>query len=279
MSKNIPFFDKFKKLSAVYSPLCVGLDPTSEALEAWCGYDNLDALEKYCIEYLNILVGKLAIIKPQLAFFERFGAEGFKVLEKVINICRNNNILILLDAKRSDISTTMYGYAQAYFSMKSKLRVDAITVTPFLGFDTLLPLIDEAAKNGAYVFVVTASSNPEGRYLQNALVNNITLYQYLANDIKKINTELYPEVKPCGAVVGATQANLSDDFYETLSSALLLSPGIGSQGATMEDLYARSVTKNIIPTISRALSSLGNDKDKILSVLSKYKSMSMNLLN
>ncbi|WP_455477325.1 orotidine-5'-phosphate decarboxylase [Bartonella sp. B41] len=278
MNKNVSFISKFKNLSAVYSPLCVGLDPTSEALEAWCGRDNLDALEKYCIEYLNILVGKLAIIKPQLAFFERFGSGGFKVLEKVISICRDNNILILLDAKRGDIGTTMDGYAQAYFDMESKLRVDAVTTTPFLGFDTLLPLINAAAKSGAYVFVVTVSSNPEGRYFQSALVNNVALYQHLANDIKKINTELYPDIKPCGAVVGATQANLPDNFYETLNSALLLSPGIGSQGATMEDLYARPVTKNIIPTISRVLSSLGNDKDNILSILNKYKAMSMNLL-
>ncbi|WP_370931507.1 orotidine-5'-phosphate decarboxylase [Bartonella sp. DGB1] len=278
MNKAIKFIDRFKDAAQLYSPLCIGIDPTPEVLRAWGGNDDLLSLEKYCDQYSDILIGNVAMIKPQASFFERFGSEGIKVLEKLIAKCRKNNILVLLDAKRSDIPTTMQGYAEAYFSQNSSIRVDAITVTPFLGFDTLLPVIDLAAKNGGYVFVVTVSSNPEGINLQRALIDNKPLYQHIAEKIKHINTVIYPDSKPCGAVVGATQTNLPAEFYDTLQTAMLLSPGIGAQGASIENLAMKHVMNKFIPTISRQLSLIGNDQVQILDRLESFKDKARQLI-
>jgi orotidine-5'-phosphate decarboxylase len=271
------FVERFNSLAAARSPFCLGLDPSSESLAAWGLPDNASGLEAYCTTILESAGQSLTLLKPQSAFFERFGSAGIRVLESVITECRANSTLLLLDVKRGDIGSTMEGYAQAYFGEGSPMQVDAMTVTPYLGINALLPVIDKAAAVGGHVFVVVASSNPEGIELQSARLDGVPLYQKLAEDLAGINTTRHPQARPCGAVVGATRSDLPLHFYETLGNTLLLCPGVGQQGASVADLLRLPSPRSIIPTASRAVSAAGKDKAAIRAAIDLLQEQAMQL--
>ena len=144
------------------------------------------------------------MFKPQSAFFERHGSRGIAVLERVIADARDAGALVLLDAKRGDLGSTMQGYADAYLDPRSPLFVDAITVTPYLGFGSLQPMIDTATANGAGVFVVALTSNPEAPQFQHAVcADGRTVGATVLAEVGACNEGVEP-MGSVGAVVGAT---------------------------------------------------------------------------
>ena len=151
-------------------PLCAGIDPHPGLLALWGLNETVQGLETFAMTCVEAFAGTVAIVKPQSAFFERFGSAGVAVLERTLAALRDAGTLSLLDVKRGDIGSTMTAYAQAYLSQDSPLRVDAITVSPFLGFESLRPALDLAHDNRRGLFVLALTSNPEGAQVQHAMM-------------------------------------------------------------------------------------------------------------
>ena len=153
---------------AARGPLCLGIDPHPSLLQAWglsADASGLAAFSEICVE----AYAGFAIVKPQVAFFEAYGSAGYAVLEQTIAALSQAGVLVLADAKRGDIGTTMAAYAAAWAG-ESPLASDAVTASPYLGFGSLQPLLDVASAHGRGVFVLAATSNPEGASLQRAVI-------------------------------------------------------------------------------------------------------------
>ena len=150
-------------------PLCAGIDPHPALLAHWGLDETVQGLETFAMTCVEAFAGTVAVVKPQSAFFERFGSAGVAVLERTLAGLREAGTLSLLDVKRGDIGSTMTAYAQAYLGRDSPLRADAITVSPFLGFESLRPALDLAHETGRGLFVLALTSNPEGAQVQHAI--------------------------------------------------------------------------------------------------------------
>jgi len=269
------FAQRFVELADSRSPFCLGIDPTPQLLSAWGLPDSAEGLTRMCEIIATAAEDKLAIVKPQIAFFERFGSRGIQILEKSIDSFHERGTLVLVDAKRGDIGSTVEAYAQAYLGPASAFRADAITAHAYLGFGALKPLLDRAVNVGAGVFVVVRSSNVEGIPLQNAVLANDgrTVADSLADMITEFNEQTSgDEVGPIGAVVGATIENDLLSTLERLSKSLILAPGIGHQGATFEDLRQRfkGHASRAIPSSSRAVLDRGPDVERLRNEIVKH---------
>src|SRR5262249_31562261 len=149
-------------------PLCAGIDPHAALLHAWALADDVAALARFAMTAAETLAPRVAVVKPQSAFYERFGSRGIAVLERVVGSCRDAGSLVLLDVKRGDIGSTTQAYADAYLDPSSPLAVDAITASPYLGFGSLDPMVETARKHDAGLFVLALTSNKEGPEVQHA---------------------------------------------------------------------------------------------------------------
>ena len=252
------FAQRFLELAQSRSPFCLGIDPTPQLLKAWQLPDTVDGLAHMCETVTSAAQDLLAIVKPQMAFFERFGSKGIQVLEKLIDDFHQRGTLVLVDGKRGDIGTTIEAYAQAYLGPASAFRADAMTAHAYLGFGSLKPLLTHAVDASAGVFVVVRSSNVEGTPVQTAVLkdDDRTVADSLSDMITEFNRQTSgAEIGPVGAVVGATIENELLSTLERLPQSLILAPGIGHQGATFEDLKRRfgSHAARAIPSSSRAV--------------------------
>jgi orotidine-5'-phosphate decarboxylase len=238
-------------------PLCVGIDPHPGLLTRWGLTDDVAGLERFARTVVEALADRVAVVKPQSAFFERFGSRGIGILESTIRQLREAGALVLLDVKRGDIGSTMAAYASAYLDPSSSLRADAITVSPYLGVGSLQPAFDLAAANGAGVFVLALTSNPEGASVQHAVASDgRTVAQTVIDEISQVNAGAQP-LGNLGLVVGATIGRTGHDLSQV--NGPLLAPGLGAQGATPSDL--RSVfgesLRNVLPSYSREVLNAG----------------------
>ena len=264
------FREKFHKRADLYSPFCLGIDPSAEILSAW-GFENTpQGLRDFCDHIVEWLGGGVALAKPQSAYFERFGAAGALVLEQLIEDLRAAGILVILDAKRGDIASSNESYAQAFFGANSPMRVDALTAHPFLGFDDLKPFLDAAERQGGMVFIVAASSNPSGILFQSArLASGESVTENLAAQIA--------QHEAAGAVVGATRDDLTPELLAAFGDALLLAPGIGAQGGGFSALDRFPNKKNVIPTASRAVLQAEGGLEKCRAALKYHQEAAFRL--
>ncbi|MBA3524446.1 MAG: orotidine-5'-phosphate decarboxylase [Geodermatophilaceae bacterium] len=236
MSPSPPtaFGARLHALLAERGPLCVGIDPHASLLEAWGVGDSVQGLRRFCAAVVEALAGQVAVLKPQSAFFERFGSTGIGVLEETLAGIRAGGALALLDVKRGDVGSTMTAYAQAYLDPASPLAADAITASPYLGFGSLRPLLEAAARHHRGVFVLALTSNPEGAAVQHArTAAGGTVAQAILDDIAAANAGVAP-LGSVGAVIGATIGATGHDF--SALNGPILAPGVGAQGGTVADL-------------------------------------------
>ncbi|WP_434588006.1 orotidine-5'-phosphate decarboxylase [Streptomyces sp. A5-4] len=239
-------------------PLCVGIDPHASLLHAWGLGDDIAGLTAFTRTVVDALADRVAVLKPQSAFYERFGSRGIAVLEKAVEEARAAGALVLMDAKRGDIGSTMAAYAATYLDKDSPLFSDAVTVSPYLGFGSLRPALDAARVSGAGVFVLALTSNPEGAEVQRATVaDGRSLAQVMLDHMAAENAGATP-LGSVGAVVGAT---LGDAGVDLAVNGPLLAPGIGAQGATPADLPGvfGSAVGNVVPSVSRGVLRHGPD--------------------
>ncbi|GAA2795454.1 orotidine-5'-phosphate decarboxylase [Mycolicibacterium pallens] len=237
-------------------PLCLGIDPHPELLRAWDLPVSADGLARFSEICVQAYAG-FAIVKPQVAFFEAYGSAGFAVLETTTAALREAGVLVLADAKRGDIGSTMAAYAQAWAG-DGPLAADAVTASPYLGFGSLQPLLELAAANGRGVFVLAATSNPEGASIQRAVAGERTVAQSIVDDAAAINRADPARPGSVGVVVGATLDVVPD--LSGLGGPVLV-PGVGAQGGRPEALGGLGGARpgQLLPTVSREVLRAGPD--------------------
>ena len=243
-----------------YGPVCVGIDPHASLLVEWGVGDDLAGLERFAATCVEAFAGKVGFVKPQSAFFERFGSAGVRVLEDTIAGLRHTGTLVILDVKRGDIGSTAAAYADAYLDEDSPLGADAVTVSPYLGFGSLEPFFGVAEQNDAGVFVLALTSNAEASEVQQAIGGRgQTVAGAVLDDLRALNGDAAP-MGSFGAVVGATIGSTAEDL--DINGPLLV-PGFGAQGGTVDDvrrLFA-GVRKRVIVAPTRGVLSSGPDVD------------------
>lgn len=225
-------------------PLCVGLDPHLDRLPALFRRGSMElgdpqtapAVEDFLLALLQRVAGRVAVVKPQIAFFEQLGWRGLRVLERVVDQARRDGLLVLLDAKRGDIGSTAAGYAAAYLEPVAPCPVDAITLSPYLGLDTLQPFLTAARRSAGGVFVLVKTSNPGSADLQGLrLATGELLHESLASALAAEAVALEgPETgwSSLGVVVGATYPGEHEEIRRRLPRSLFLVPGYGAQGGS-----------------------------------------------
>ncbi|MFL6061209.1 MAG: orotidine-5'-phosphate decarboxylase, partial [Marmoricola sp.] len=245
-------------------PLCAGIDPHASLLGSWGLADTVEGLRSFALTAAEALAPVTAVIKPQSAFFERFGSAGVAVLEETIAVCREAGSLVVLDVKRGDIGTTAQGYADAYLDPSSPIAADAITASPYLGFGSLGPMLEAARKHDAGMFVLALTSNPEGPEFQHAVKpDGRTVAASVLDSLREANAGAAP-LGSFGAVVGATIAVPTPDL--AINGPLLV-PGIGAQGGTAEDVRRifGDVLDLVLPSSSREILGAGPDRAALAS--------------
>jgi len=213
--------------------LCLGLDPRREL------YSNFGQLRAHTLEVLEVCAPFVACVKPQLAFFEALGLEGFTLLAELIRAAKALELPIILDAKRGDIGSTAEAYAAAWLS--GDHAGCALTVNPYLGFETLTPFVRAARANGGAIFVLVKTSNPGSADLQDLrLEKGETIAEKVALELARLSEEESSaeagQLSSVGAVVGATHPAQLKHFRTLMSRSPLLLPGLGAQGAALESL-------------------------------------------
>ncbi|MBD0855807.1 orotidine-5'-phosphate decarboxylase [Corynebacterium striatum] len=235
------FGERLVAAGAERGRLCVGIDPHAHLLQAWGLNNDVDGLRTFARTCVEAFADTVAVVKPQVAFFERFGSAGFAVLEETLQGLREAGCLTLADAKRGDIGSTMAGYADAWLGETSPLLSDAVTVSPYLGVGSLKPVFDLAEETGRGVFVLAATSNPEAVSSQSIKdADGVTVAQGVVNQCAAINASYAAEGRAgnVGVVVGATLKH--PPVLDQLAGPVLL-PGVGAQGATAQDVKAITI--------------------------------------
>jgi orotidine-5'-phosphate decarboxylase len=224
-------------------PVCPGIDPHPAMLRQWGLGEDAAGARELGFRVAEAAAGAAAVVKPQVAFFERYGSAGFAALEAVLARCREAGLLVIADAKRSDIGSSAAGYADAWLNPGSPLAADAVTASPYLGYGALAPLVSAAAAAGRGVFVLCLTSNPEGRPVQWARSPGggsvaAEVAAAAAADNATHARATGEAVGPVGLVVGATAAVDPAGAGVDVAGAggCLLAPGLGAQGGNAGDL-------------------------------------------
>ncbi|WP_374314238.1 orotidine-5'-phosphate decarboxylase [Microbacterium sp.] len=264
------FGERVAAARAAHGPLCVGIDPHVSLLEDWGLDASAAGTREFGLRVVDAAAGRVGVVKPQVAFFERYGSAGYAALEDVLAAARAAGLVVIADAKRGDIGTTMDGYAAAWLQTGSPLEADAVTLSPYLGADSLRATLATAVRNRKGAFVLAATSNPEAFALQSAHVMDVaatdgqTVAERVARDIGWVNgsAAFSGGLGPVGLVVGATvdraALGLTD---EALRGAPILAPGFGAQGAEPRDLehLFGEHAPHVIASESRSILSAGPD--------------------
>ena len=272
---TVPFGQRLSAAVAERGPLCVGIDPHEQLLLDWGVGNSLDGLRRFTDAVVEALAGSVALLKPQIAFYERFGSGGLAVLEDGVARARAAGALVLLDAKRGDIGSTMAAYAE-YLRPDHPLAVDAMTVSPYLGPEALAPAVSTAEHHGGGLFVLARTSNPDAGTLQHATVGGRSVAQAVVDAVRGWNTPDRSWSDPptdvasfmrasggfgeslgsFGLVVGATLPELDVDLDGFRGP--VLAPGLGAQGGTVADLRRLFGTERaVVPTVSRDVLAAG----------------------
>ena len=246
--------------------LCVGIDPHAALLRGWGLDDDVAGLERFALSVVESVAPVASVVKPQSAFYERFGSRGIAVLERVVTESRAAGALVLLDVKRGDIGSTSQAYADAYLDPASPLAVDAITVSPYLGLGSLDPFVDTARRHDAGLFVLALTSNPEGPEVQHAVgADGVRVADRVLDHLRGLNAEAgsLGQLGSFGAVVGATIAQPEEGpAFDLATGGPVLAPGFGAQGGTVDDLrriFGASAS-HVLASSSREVLGLGPDR-------------------
>jgi orotidine-5'-phosphate decarboxylase len=209
--------------------LCLGLDPRAEY------YGQLDLLRSHTLEVLEAVAPLVACVKPQVAFFEALGLSGMRLLGEVCVYAHALDLPVIIDAKRGDIGSTAEAYATAWLT--SQHRGSALTINPFLGWETLAPFVHTAREYHGGTFVLVKTSNSGSQDLQDLkLADGRTISEVVASEVARLGEEESGDLSSVGAVVGATHAGELARFRQLMPKATLLLPGLGAQGAQPRDL-------------------------------------------
>ncbi len=253
-------------------PLCVGIDPSGAVLNSWGRTDSVGDLEYASLRVVEAVAGTACAVKPQVAFFERFAAAGYAVLERVIAEARAAGLIVIADAKRGDIASSNEGYAAAWLEDASPLCVDALTVSPYVGLGALAPFVETARRTARGLFVLAATSNAEGRAIQGAR----------SDSGERVETDILAGVAALnarrdgrgalGVVIGATRAAPAFPLGELGGPVLV--PGLGAQGAGPEDVAratAGCARASVLASVSRGVLAAGPDRAALAATAARWR--------
>jgi orotidine-5'-phosphate decarboxylase len=243
------------------NPVVVGLDPRYDELPAglrrgaaWT--EQAAAYLEFCKGVIDVVAELVPAVKPQSAFFEQLGPPGLITLGQVIEYAHRKGLVVILDGKRNDIGSTATAYAEGYLgqSPKSPWGADALTVSPYLGDDSLSPFVDRARERGAGLFVLVKTSNPGGGLFQDLVADGRPIYRHVAEHVEKLAQQ---STGQCGygivgAVVGATYPEQAIELRGVMPHAWFLVPGYGSQGATARDVAGAFDSRGLGAMISNS---------------------------
>lgn len=260
-----------------HGPLCVGIDPHPGLLEAWGLEADAAGVERFARSVVEALAGRVALLKPQVALFEVYGAAGIAALERTLADARAAGVLTVADAKRGDIGSTMAGYARAWLADGAPLAADAVTVSPYLGVGALEPALDLAAATGRGVFVLARTSNPEAVTVQSAQSWTAPpgggprgmreVAQGVVDVLGAWNAAEPAHGGVGGVVVGATGGTTGREHGLDLSrlGAPVLVPGLGAQGATPADVARAFADASgpVVPVSAREVLGAGPDHEAL----------------
>ena len=229
------------------TPVLVGLDPRAESLPAgMLAAKDVESTAKayvaFCQGVIDVVAPLVPAVKPQAAFFEQLGPAGCVALGEVVRYATARGLLVIMDGKRNDIGTTAQAYAEAYLGSgdQSPWGADALTVSPYLGEDSITPFLQASEQHSAGIFVLVKTSNPGGGRFQDLVADGLPLYRHVAAYVeqlatKTLGTQGYGIV---GAVAGATYPQQLAELRAAMPHTFLLIPGYGAQGGTAADCAA-----------------------------------------
>lgn len=252
------FGERVRAVLHARGPLCVGIDPHASLLDSWGLTDDAAGAREFGLRTVDAAAGRAAIVKPQVSFYERFGSAGIAALEDVLAAARAADLLVIADAKRGDIGSTMDAYAAAWLTPGSPLEADAVTVNPFLGVGALDGAFALAEHSGKGLFVLAATSNPEAQVLQRSRnLQGSTVSAELVAEVSARNAQSSPagEWGSFGFVIGATVDWTDAGLTPFAPPAPILAPGFGVQGAAPADLRSRfgAMSDCVIASESRSI--------------------------
>jgi orotidine-5'-phosphate decarboxylase len=252
------FGERYLARSRDLGRLCVGMDPHAGILESWGVGVDVAGLEEFSRRCVEAFADTACVVKPQVAFYEAFGSAGLAVLERSLAELRRAGTLVIADAKRGDIGSTMAGYARAWLSDDSPLCADAVTVSPYLGLDSLAPALEAGEAAGRGVIVLSATSNPEGPQFQTLTTPDGPSVAQSVVDWAASHNARHTGGGNVGVVVGAT---VTDPPELCDVGGIVLMPGVGAQGGAADDIrrIAGTAEKWASPNISRSVLSAGPD--------------------
>ena len=268
MSQVAAFGDTLARTFETSGHLCVGIDPHPFLLAEWALADDAAGLREFGLRVVDATAGRAGIVKPQVAFFERHGSAGYAALEIVIAAARAAGLIVIADAKRGDIGTTVEAYGQSWLTPGSPLEADAMTISAFQGVGSIDSVHQLAEQAGKGLFVLAATSNPESAGLQRAVLApgaasgrhaGRTVAGSIVAGVDDWNDNAVA-LGSTGVVLGAT-ISLADYGItpDELAKTPILAPGFGSQGARLEDVGALfgNAAPNVIVNASRSILSAG----------------------
>ncbi|MEZ6090315.1 MAG: orotidine-5'-phosphate decarboxylase [Pirellulaceae bacterium] len=250
MQSDLPFGDRLAAaVKEKKSVVCVGLDPRFNQLPAGLRESaepspqgRAAAMGQFCCEIIDVVASQVPIVKPQAAFFEQLGPFGMLALAETIEHAHNSGLMVILDGKRNDIGSTASAYASAYLGAgdRSTWGSDALTVSPYLGADSIEPFVELCDPRRAGIFVLVKTSNPGGGLLQDRQCEEKTLYETVADLVQQSNADRIGAsgYGPIGAVVGATYPEQLAELRQRMPSSWILIPGFGAQGGAADDVAA-----------------------------------------
>ena len=246
MAASSPWADRLAAaMEARGSAVCVGLDPRTESLppslapQAGADWSAVAAsYRRFCEGVIDAVADIVPVVKPQAAFFEQLGPPGMVALGQVIDHAIASGLLVVLDGKRNDIGSTAEAYASAYLGRQSPWRCDSLTVSPYLGDDSLDPFVAACDTAAAGIFVLVKTSNPGGGFLQDQVAGGEPIYRHVARWITGVNQSRTGAsgYGPVGAVVGATYPEQLAELRAAMPSTVILIPGFGAQGGAAADV-------------------------------------------
>lgn len=260
------------------SVLCLGLDPVPENIPVEIKESTsstTEAVYQFCREIIQLTSEYIAAIKLNSAYFEALGPDGYQILADLQNHIPEE-VVSIIDAKRGDVPHTASRYKVAYFD---NLGYDAITLSPLLGNDSLLPFLEDP-KKACYILALTSNSGATDYFTQ-TMQSGITLSEYIARQMNELSANVIGEV---GLVIGATHSNYPDRLFHEFAGGHILTPGIGAQQADTKNFIStmnKNKCKTLIP-VSRGImeSHINRDviwRDEVLSSTRQFNNLFQSL--
>lgn len=231
------FADRLIESTRKNGVLCVGIDPHPRMIPEFFGGDTAQGISAWGEAVIQIATEKVAVVKPQIALFERHGSDGIKAFERICKVARERGLLVIADAKRGDIGTTAKGYAEAFLSADAPFECDALTINPYMGMDSLQPFFEAALENNKGVAVLVRTSNHGAEDFQSKTLDGIPLFLHVVEALKPYSSDFMGKSGWSGLmmVVGSTRTDEGLSVRTASPRSLFLVPGFGVQNRSVED--------------------------------------------